>query len=54
MTPSSSYLQAFHVGGTAPTMGVPPLELTAGLGQLLLGGDDDAVPLNTNIQVLWP
>ena len=35
MTPSSSYLQAFHVGGTAPTMGVPPLELTAGLGQLL-------------------
>ena len=38
MTPSSSYLQAFHShvgGGTAPTMGVPPLELTAGLGQLL-------------------
>ena len=37
MTSSSSYLQAFHHvgGGTAPTMGVPPLELTAGLGQLL-------------------
>ena len=34
MTSSSSYLQAFHAG-TAPTMGVAPLELTAGLGQLL-------------------
>ena len=33
MTTSSSYLQAFHAG-TAPTMGVPPLELTVGLGLL--------------------
>jgi len=33
MTTSSSYLQAFHAG-TAPTMGVPPLELTVGLGIL--------------------
>ena len=34
MSSSSSYLQAFHAG-TAPSMGVPPLELTVGLGQLL-------------------